>query len=242
MRQPVRAFYTETPVDSLPSSDLYAPARTTFGEYRFQHASAPGPLLSGDLVDFIPSTNGHATVCFGDASGHGFRAAMTSSLTRTVLRAKDADATPSGLVRRANALLTRMRSRPRFVSLWIGSFGANGSISFIDAGHGHWFILDAEGQLRAISAVGNIPIGIDPAIDYAPEQITLDHGDRLVLFSDGIVEQRNRTGEEFGLRRLLSAVRNAASAAAESVIRAARQHSETASLLDDASIAIVERV
>jgi len=242
VRQPVRAFYTETPAAPLPSADLYAPARTTFGEYRFQHASDPGPLLSGDLVDFIPSTDGLATVCFGDASGHGFRAAMTSSLTRTVLRAKDADATPSGLVRRANTLLTRLRSRPRFVSLWIGSFGANGSISFIDAGHGHWFILDAEGQLRAISAVGNIPIGIDPAIDYAPEQITLDHGDRLVLFSDGIVEQRNRTGEEFGLRRLLSAVRNAASDAAESVIRAARQHSETASLLDDASIAIVERI
>lgn len=242
MRQPVRAFYTETPAAPLPSSDLYAPARTTFGEYRFQHASDPGPLLSGDLVDFIPSTDGLATVCFGDASGHGFRAAMTSSLTRTVLRAKDADATPSGLVRRANTLLTRLRSRPRFVSLWIGSLGANGSISFIDAGHGHWFVLDAEGQLRAISAVGNIPIGIDPTIDYAPEQITLDHGDRLVLFSDGIVEQRNRTGEEFGLRRLLSAVRNAASDAAESVIRAARQHSETASLLDDASIAIVERV
>jgi len=242
VRQPVRAFYTATPAASLPSADLYAPARTTFGEYRFQHASDPGPLLSGDLVDFIPSTDGLATVCFGDASGHGFRAAMTSSLTRTVLRAKDTDATPSALVRRANILLTRLRSRPRFVSLWIGSFGADGSISFIDAGHGHWFILDAEGHLRAISPVGNIPIGIDPAIDYAPEQITLERGDRLVLFSDGIVEQRDRKGEEFGLRRLLSAVRNAASDAAESVIRAARQHSESASLRDDASIAIVERV
>lgn len=242
MRQPVRAFYTATPAAPLPSADLYAPARTTFGEYRFQHASDPGPLLSGDLVDFIPSTDGLATVCFGDASGHGFRAAMTSSLTRTVLRAKDTDATPSALVRRANILLTRLRSRPRFVSLWIGSFGADGSISFIDAGHGHWFILDAEGHLRAISPIGNIPIGIDPAIDYTPEQITLERGDRLVLFSDGIVEQRDRNGEEFGLRRLLSAVRNAASDAAESVIRAARQHSESASLRDDASIAIVERV
>ena len=63
-----------------------------------------------------------------------------------------------------------------------------------------------------------------------------------MLFSDGIVEQRNRTGEEFGLRRLLSAVRDAATDAAESVIRAALQHSETASLRDDASIAIIERI
>ncbi len=98
--------------------------------------------------------------------------------------------------------------------------GPNGSISFIDAGHGHWFILDAEG-IRAISAVGNIPIGIDPAIDYAPEQITLERGDRLVLFSDGIVEQH--ASHRRRVRPASAAQRgaDAASDAAESVIRAA---------------------
>ena len=244
MRQPFRAFRTDPSArgTATPAAGLYAPARTAFGDYRFQQASDPGPLLSGDLIDCIPSSDGVATVCFGDASGHGFRAAMTSSLTRTVLRECDAEGGPTGLIRRANTLLTRLRTRPRFVSLWVGSFGPNGQISFVDAGHGHWFILDAEGHLRAVSAIGNIPIGIDAQTEYATEQVTLERGDRLVLFSDGIVEQCNRSDEEFGLLRLLRAVRGAATDAAEAVIRATRQHSECASLRDDASIAIIERV
>ncbi len=218
-----------------------APLRASFGEYRFQQATDPGPQFSGDLFEFLRSEDGLGTICFGDATGHGQQAAQISSLTRGVLRAEPSGRGPSLLARAANRFLAGLHLPRRFVSLWVGSFDFGGQIRFVDAGHGHWLILSADGSVRAVSRIGGIPLGIDASVDYAPETVMLHPGERLVLYSDGITEQRNSRGEEFGRVRLLQAARNADPAeAADAILRAARQHAG-APLSDDASVAIIER-
>lgn len=217
------------------------PLCASFGEYRFQQATDPGPQFSGDLFEFLPSTDSLGTICFGDASGHGHHAARISSLTRRVLRAEPTDRGPSLLARAANRFLAGLRVPRRFVSLWVGSFDLDGQIRFVDAGHGHWLIMSADGSVRAISRIGGIPLGIDASVDYAPETVTLHPGERLVLYSDGITEQRNTQGEEFGRVRLLQAARNADPFhVADAILSAARKHAG-APLTDDASVAIIER-
>lgn len=218
-----------------------APSHAAFGEYRFQQATDPGPQFSGDLFEFLPSAGGHGTICFGDASGHGHHAAHISSLTRRVLRAEPSDHGPSRLALAANRFLAGLRVPRRFVSLWVGSFKPEGHIRFVDAGHGHWLILSADGSVRAISRIGAIPLGIDAGAEYTPEAVILHPGERLVLYSDGITDQRNQRGEEFGTARLLRAARNADPArAADAILAAAREHAGEP-LADDASVAIVER-
>lgn len=233
MRNPLR---TTTPLEEA------TPRHASFGEYRFQQATDPGPQFSGDLFEFLPSATGQGTICFGDASGHGHHAAHISSLTRRILRAEPNAHGPSRLARAVNLCLAGLHLPRRFVSLWVGTFENDGHIRFVDAGHGHWLILSPDGSIRAVSRIGGIPLGIDAAAEYAPETITLHLGERLVLYSDGITDQRNDRGEEFGIARLLNAARHADPAhAAESILTAARQHAG-APLADDASVAIVERI
>jgi len=229
------------PLRSITRLEPLAPLRASFGEYRFQQATDPGPQFSGDLFDFLPSTKGWGIICFGDASGHGHHAARISSLTRQVLRSEPSDHGPSRLARAANRFLAELRLPRRFVSLWVGSFDIGGRIRFVDAGHGHWLILRADGSVRAVSHIGSIPLGIDASAEYTPETVLLHPGERLVLYSDGITDQRNEHGEEFGTVRLLQSVRHSNPAcAAEAILMAAQNHAG-ASLADDASVAVIER-
>lgn len=217
------------------------PARASFGAYRFQQATDPGPQFSGDLFEYLPAADDRATICFGDASGHGRDAARISSITRWILRSEPAHHGPSLLARAANRFLAGLGLPRKFVSLWVGSFDPSGEIRFVDAGHGHWLILAPDGSVRAVSRIGGIPLGIDPGVEYTPETIVLHPGERLVLYSDGIIDQRNPRGEEFGTARLLHAAQHAEpSRTAEAILHAACEHAGC-QLADDASVVVVER-
>ena len=232
MRDPLRSIQADKPFSRA----------AAFGSFRFEQCTAPGPSLSGDVFDFLSTGDGIGTICFGDAAGHGSAAAMISALTRRCLRAEPSHLTsPARMIAGVNRLLTKAQTK--FVSLWIGAFDQSGDISFVDAGHGHWFVLEPAGAIRALSRAGSIPVGIDPHAEFVSQQFRLEPGEKLVLFSDGITEQRSPSGEEFGLARLLGIVRSSrGEGVGASVLRAARDHSGTGMLCDDASIAIIERL
>src|SRR4029453_16674843 len=98
----------------------------------------------------------------------------------------------------------------RFMSLWVGVLTPDGLLTFVDAGHGHWAMARASGEVvGAASALhtGGIPVGIECDAQYTPGSLTIASGDRLVVYSDGIVEQRGQGGKQFGAPRLQAAIR-----------------------------------
>ncbi len=79
-------------------------------------------------------------------------------------------------------------------------------INFFDAGHGYYCVVDRMGHTKPIAVESGIPIGVIEDFLYATTTIPLAQGDRLVLFSDGLAEQRNDEGEMLGSQRVAAAL------------------------------------
>lgn len=191
---------------------IFTPAaHGEFGHVRFAIRVEPGVFVAGDLVDVFPTASG-VTVCFGDVAGHGAGSGMLMALTQAHLYARlSADSDLVSAVSSLNRYLCSHSAEGRFVSLWLATFEPSGRVRFVDAGHGHWVVREQGGSVRTVAAQGSIPVGIDAAAEYLEEETRLLPGERLVVYSDGTVEQQNATAEGFGVARLKGAVAKGAS-------------------------------
>lgn len=182
------------------------PAQGEIGHVRFAIRVEPGVFVAGDLVDVFPNEGG-VTVCFGDVAGHGAGSGMMMALTQSHLHASlAANADLVSAVESLNTYLCAHATEGRFVSLWLARMESNGRVRFVDAGHGHWLVRERDGRVRTVAAQGSIPVGIDPNVKYVEEEFALGAGDRVVVYSDGAVEQQKSDGESFGVQRLREAV------------------------------------
>jgi sigma-B regulation protein RsbU (phosphoserine phosphatase) len=94
-----------------------------------------------------------------------------------------------------------------FLSLFAAVLDARtGSVVYADAGHGYWCVRRAAGHIQSDHAGGGPPIGVVADQYYENQQLTLSPGDRLIVYSDGVVEQRSPNGDEFGSARVSEAV------------------------------------
>lgn len=202
----------------------------------------PGVFVAGDLFDIIPLPDGVAVV-LGDVSGHGVASGMLMAVTQAHLNAHLRSRGDVGeAVRSLNTYLCEHSAEGRFVSLWVGKVSADGHVRFIDAGHGHWHTQAGAGEAMKHSGRGAIPLGIDPDADFEEQAARLHPGDRLVLYSDGVLEQRNLSGEVFGLERLIAprARGEPPDAFVQRVFEELRSFAARPQFDDDATIAIIE--
>lgn len=222
--------------------NLIFPARKgTVPPIRYASAIRPGAFLAGDLFDAFHLPDGRSAVFLGDVTGEGVDAAVLmasaeSALHATLLETLD----PTRTVERVNAYLAERSPLDRFVSLWIGVFDATDrSVTYIDAGHGHWLVKRSDEHRRP--GASGIPLGIDPDARYPAQRLALGVDERIVLYSDGMTEQRSREGEMFGPDRLASSLRD--SPGVEDDVRMACDalgaFAQTQSWDDDASIASI---
>jgi len=82
----------------------------------------------------------------------------------------------------------------------------SGRFSFTNAGHNPGLLVRADGTVQRLDANG-LPLGLFPVVEYDKVEITLGPGDLVMLYTDGITEAANPTGEEYGLDRLQEVVR-----------------------------------
>jgi phosphoserine phosphatase RsbU/P len=190
---------------------IFPPARGEVGFVRYAMHVKPGLFVAGDLFEIIqlPSKNGVSRigVCLGDVSGHGVGSALMMGMSQSFLHAELVrTGDPGAAVEALNRYLSDRATSGRFLSLWVGVLEETGSLHFVDAGHGHWAIASNQGKARRELAVGGVPVGIDPTVDYPVEHMMLTDGERVVVYSDGLPEQRSQAGEQFGAVRLLEAI------------------------------------
>ncbi len=229
---------------------LLPPETGRVGSVEYCMTMRPGRLVAGDLFGVVELDRGRVCVFLGDVSGKGAGAAIMMATTQSYLHAMLEQSSDLGLVMgRLNRHLAQ-RSLGRFVTMWIGIITphegeSGGEIEFVDAGHGHWVVTSAgEGGTRP-DYRGGLVIGIDPGHEYHPEKLGLRPDQRLVLFSDGVVEQTcPESDEEFGLARTGRLLRRSASQREdvsllmEQVVGFARSQS----LKDDTTIASIRIV
>jgi sigma-B regulation protein RsbU (phosphoserine phosphatase) len=84
---------------------------------------------------------------------------------------------------------------------------ASGTLTYVNAGHNPPALLRSTGAVEWLES-GGLPLGIQAEAEYRPGTLTLDPGDRLMVYTDGVVEARNAREEEFGLARLTDCLRD----------------------------------
>lgn len=204
----------------------------------------PGSYVAGDLFDVLMLSGGRIAVCIGDVSGEGAAAAVLMAAAQSHLHgALRRHEDIAAAVSEVNRYVSEKSAANRFISLWVGVFDAeDGVVEYVDAGHGHWLHKPIDGAARFIEHQGGLLIGIDPEFVYASERLNIASGDRLVLYSDGVVEQQSPQGEFFGTERLLKILNDSDSVTDDviGVLSAVKKLAGGRSLADDTTVASVQ--
>jgi serine phosphatase RsbU (regulator of sigma subunit) len=202
------------------------------GGLEYSYRIIPARDVAGDLFDMVRLTDDTAAFWFGDVSGKGVVAALLGAMTHAFLAAAVQAGPPEAMLSQALTRLgTFLETRcagDKFVSLFCGiADRKSGQLTYVDAGHGYW----------AIKSAGTCRVGesTDPPMRVAeppfhPVTVPFGPGDRLVLVSDGVVEQSALPGgkeEIFGFERLVAMVADSTDAGAipDQVVTAVRKFS-----------------
>jgi len=157
----------------------------------------PAAEVGGDFFQVIPLVGGDTLVVIGDVSGKGLRAAMTVSLIVGALRTlAEQSGDPSKILAGVNRrLIGRMQGG--FATGIVARLSASGECWLANAGHPAPYL-----NGRELPHSGSLPLGIDEGSAYSSQRVDLGAGDRLVFYTDGVIEARNRLGELYGFSRL----------------------------------------
>lgn len=224
-------------------STMMPPREADLGVIRYGVEVRPGLFVAGDLFDVISLGDGRVAVCLGDVAGHGVGSALLMAMTQSHLHAElRRTSDPATAVDGVNRYLCERVGGGWFVSLWVGVFGPGGAFTCVDAGHGHAMLARSTGGLNPLVSGDGIPLGIDAIHRYAPCATDLAAGDRIVVYSDGVIEQRGAGGELFGQQRLIEALLPQSSPGdlTRAVFTALAAFSGTLTLSDDATVAVID--
>jgi hypothetical protein len=201
--------------------------------------------VGGDLVDFLRLEGDRFGVAIGDVAGKGLAAALFMVKIQSTIRALIPDAASLGdLASRMNAILVRDGIPGKFASLILARGNSEtGKLQLVNAGHMPPLIVSSEGISELPK--GNVALGLSMRSLFDARDITLKTGQTLVMYSDGITEAQNESGEFYGLDRFKALCQEcramAPQAFGERVLAAVTLFEGDARRRDDLSLVILQR-
>ena len=185
--------------------------------------------LAGDTLNVIPLDDHQLAFYVIDVSGHGVGAALLSvtlqrwlsplpgryrAFPRTGADPMRVDmASPSAVARQLNQQFPMTTDIPQYFTMLYGILDTrDGGFRYVSAGHPGPVLVPRAGSPVCLSGQG-FPIGLLPGADYDDRHLQLQPGDRLVLYSDGVLDASNGEGTGFGVERLASVLADSRSSA-----------------------------
>ena len=221
----------------------------------------PALGVGGDYYDFIPLSGGKLGIAIGDVSGKGISAALMMASLQASLRGQ-AMVAPDDLatiITNVNQLVYEASSSNRYATFFYAQYHPNTrQLVYVNAGHNPPLLLrkkqasrlasegDAQGfQIERLDT-GGLVVGLLPEVPYQQGSITLQPGDTLFAYTDGVSEAMNPTGEEWGEGHMLQAAEACEGMNAQETIRhvldAADEFSQGAPQHDDMTLVVVQAV
>jgi phosphoserine phosphatase RsbU/P len=179
----------------------------------------PVTQLGGDLYDWIPFDDGRIAIVIGDVAGKGAPAALYGALSSGVIRTRAGRKYPPGqMLELVNKTLFQRPIEGQYVAVTYAVYDPkNKTIALSNSGLPYPLLVRA-GQPSFVD-VGGVPLGLFPDSRYEETSLQLQTGDVMVFYSDGVVEMRNDSGEEFGLKRLADTVRSSCEKSPEEIVK-----------------------
>lgn len=163
----------------------------------------PSRGVSGDFYKVEIVDDGSCAIMVADVSGKGIAASLlTASLEALAAGPIHDGVAPEVICDRVSHLLFERTPPEKYATGFLASFDpVSGLFRYCNAGHNPGIVLRTDGEVELLNSTG-MPLGILPTGVYGPGDVTLEMGDTVVLYTDGLTEAENPDEEEYGEERL----------------------------------------
>lgn len=204
----------------------------------------PARAIGGDLYDFVPYSLSRLGIAIGDVSGKGAPAAIYAALVSGILRSHaPIEPGPAEMLSAVNLSLAERRIEAQFVSIIYAVWDDQRRTLLVANSGLPRPIFCHDGKIEIIEATG-LPLGLFDEADYDEFTFRAKPGDLFVLFSDGIIDARNRAGDSFGRHRIEEIVATCATKSADCVVnnifKAVTDHAAGVETFDDQTVVAIK--
>lgn len=220
--------------------------------YKFSVKYKPSQDIGGDFYDFITLPNGNIAVAFADVAGHGIPASLLSTMFKVHLVSNTKEVhDPSELLKKLNEAVVESFPDGKFISLFYLEIDINtGDISYCKAAQEPALVVKNSGEILELKGKGQV-LGLfsekdfPGILNFKTEKLTLEKGDKLFLYTDGINESQNKDDEFYGVDRLKDALSNSSKDSAEdtlvNIYNDLKVFLDGLSILDDLTMMCIEK-
>jgi sigma-B regulation protein RsbU (phosphoserine phosphatase) len=224
---------------------LSGPRALHYGNLQFASEVFAARYLPGDFT-VLSRDKSKVFATLGDIAGKGFAAGMWfTNLAGLLQSCGRSDSSPGKTATEINHHLCYLRPVAPFVTAFLAQVDCNlGTLAYCNAGHYPPILLRADGGTELLSTGGPLLGAVEDA-NFESGAVTLEPGDMLVVYSDGVLECMNSAGEEFGSIRLHNAVRQSAQrnahASLMTLLATVQDFADGTPLSDDISMIVMQR-
>jgi hypothetical protein len=159
--------------------------------------------IGGDYFDFLPMPSGEMGIAFGDVSGHGLTSGIVMAMAKSALLVQVGyDPSPRAVMNVLNDIVMKTAPKRILMTFFFGLLDPETqTLRFSSAGHLDPYVYRAATKrLEALSSWG-FPLGVRRREPFMEHSVDFDSGDRLILYSDGLIEAIDDDGDPYGFDR-----------------------------------------
>lgn len=191
-----------------------SPGSFVSNHYLFYSYLKPFRKVGGDFYDFYFMDNGKISLLIADATGHGIDAAMITSMIKLsysyAMKDSRINQSPSLVLKQIEADISQQMDNTFFTAIALVLDPKDGILYFANAGHPDAVLLKANHKFEFLKP--NLPmLGLQQfmtTMHYFDMRISFSRGDKLLLFTDGLIDAKNPDREEFSMERVVAVIKD----------------------------------
>jgi len=179
-------------------------------EFEIFASIEPAREVGGDFYDFFFIDQEHLFFCIGDVSGKGVPASLFMAVTKTLIKAKTtSDMSPDEILSKVNKELCIDNDAVMFVTIFCGILNTStGEVSYCNGGHNPPYLLPSAKGIKPLNDNSGMALGVLDEATYTESNVTLNDGDGIFLFTDGVTEAMDKHGNMYSDDRLKNLLEN----------------------------------
>jgi len=216
--------------------------------YELAGMNIPSREVGGDYYDCIDIGEGKYALIMADVSGKGISAALlVSTLNAALYSYLEFNLPTTELAEKLNKLIYKSSPPDKYITFFTAILDSNsGELDIVNAGHNPGLLLKKDGTLEKIEAGGTGLGMLDFGFPYTGQRLTLNKGDKLFLYTDGIPEAMNINEEEYSDEKMIEFLRNNSDLIPEefisSIVNDVKKHVGEAEQSDDITSLFLKRI
>ncbi len=213
--------------------------------FTFASKYIPSNRIGGDFFDVIQFKDGRIGMVIADVSGHGPAAALLMAMFKMSFQMQaQGIPSPSIVLRRLNEEFCRLITTGEYITAFYSILNpTERSVTYAKAGHPYPIVCRGNGGTCEFLDAQGFFIGMFEEAAFEDKETVLTKGDRLLLYTDGVIEARNSEGHSFEIKRLESILAESSHlscvAVVEEIHRALLQHTQKESFEDDVCMVLM---